>query len=131
MQRLVSLLLALLVVGVYFTPMNEASEPKTDGAIVHNVYFTLKDKSDEKADALIASCKKYLKPQPGVIFFACGKVADFDRSVNDRDWEVGLHVIFADQEAHDRYQGDAEHKKFIEENKENWEKVRVFDTVGK
>jgi Stress responsive A/B Barrel Domain len=37
-------------------------------------------------------------------------------------------MVFASKEAHDQYQEHPKHLKFIEENKENWEKVRVFDT---
>ena len=44
--------------------------------------------------------------------------------MNDRDWDVALHLVFADKAAHDKYQDHPEHLKFIEENKANWEKVR-------
>ena len=33
------------------------------------------------------------------------------------------------QAAHDAYQDDATHDKFIEENKANWAGVRVFDSL--
>jgi hypothetical protein len=39
-----------------------------------------------------------------------------------------LHVIFKTQADHDAYQVHARHIQFIEENKPNWKKVRVFDT---
>lgn len=107
-----------------------AADPE-ETPIVHNVYFKLKDGSPAKVDALVAACNKYLRPQPGVVFFACGSLSELDRPVNDRDWDVGLHVVFKNRAAHDVYQQDAMHLKFIEENKENWDKVRVFDTVGK
>lgn len=101
------------------------------GSIVHDVYFKLKDRSAEKAQVLVGLCKKYLAPQPGVTFFAAGVLAaDLDREVNDRDWDVGLHVVFVDRAAHDAYQKDPQHLKFIEEGKANWDKVRVFDTVA-
>ena len=52
------------------------------------------------------------------------------REVNDRDWDVGLHIIFTDQAAHDAYQLSAAHHQFIAENKASWRKVRVFDSVA-
>jgi hypothetical protein len=55
-------------------------------------------------------------------------VADLDRPVNDRMFDVGLHVIFADRAAHDAYQVHERHIKFIEANKPTWRQVRVFDT---
>jgi len=108
-----------------------AQQGKQEGpAIIHNVYFKLKDRTPAHVQKLIASCQKYLSKQPGVTYFACGGVSELDRPVNDRDWDVGLHVVFVNRAAHDTYQTDAQHLQFINENKENWEKVRVFDTNG-
>ena len=56
----------------------------------------------------------------------CG--AELDRDVNDRDWDVGLHLVFETKAAHDAYQDDATHNRFIDEMKPNWSKVRVFDS---
>jgi hypothetical protein len=95
--------------------------------LVHDVYFLLKDRSPAACDALIASCRKYLTDHPGTVFFAVGVLSDLARPVNDRDFDVGLHVIFRDRAAHDAYQTDPRHLQFIEENKASWAKVRVFD----
>lgn len=97
--------------------------------LAHMVYFTLKNKSAEAIDALVASCKEYLTGHPGTVFFAAGTLTpDLQRDVNDRDFDVALHVVFATREDHDRYQQDKRHLQFIEANKSNWEKVRVFDS---
>ena len=48
--------------------------------------------------------------------------------VNDRDFDVALHIVFKDRAAHDQYQDAPRHKQFIDENKDNWKKVRVFDS---
>ena len=98
--------------------------------LAHNVYFSLKDNSAAGRQKLIAACNKYLSKHPGTVFFAAGVLAeDLKREVNDRDFDVGLHIVFDSQAAHDKYQDAALHKQFIEENKENWKKVRVFDSV--
>ena len=98
--------------------------------LCHNVYFTLKDSSQASIDALIAACRKYLTVQPGIVSFYCGQLdSTLDRSVNDRAWQVGLHVVFSDRTAHDAYQADAAHNKFIAEMKPNWSNVRVFDSL--
>ena len=87
--------------------------------LCHNVFFTLTDKSPAAVNALVAACRKYLTVQPGIVFFCCGKVdATLDRDVNDRDWDVGLHLVFTDRTAHDAYQEDATHNQFIAERKE-------------
>src|SRR5256885_5436819 len=55
----------------------------------------------------------------------------FRSEVNDREFDVALHLVFKDKAAHDKYQDHPRHAKFIEENKGNWKKVRVFDSVVK
>jgi len=98
--------------------------------LAHNVYFKLNDASDAAKAKLIQACKKYLAKHPGTLYFACGTLAkDLDRPVNDRDFDVGLHLVFESQTAHDAYQVASLHEKFIEENKANWKKVRVFDSI--
>ena len=95
----------------------------------HDVYFTLKDNSPKARQDLVDACKKYLSKHPGEVFFAAGMLAeDLRREVNDRDWDVGLHIVFKDLAAHDKYQEAERHKQFIEEGKANWKKVRVFDS---
>lgn len=96
--------------------------------LVHNVYFALKESNDANRRKLVEACDRYLSDHPGTVFYAAGTVSELDRPVNDRDWDVGLHVIFKDRASHDAYQDAPKHLKFIEENKDTWSKVRVFDT---
>jgi hypothetical protein len=96
--------------------------------LAHNVYFALQDNSAEAKQALIEASKKYLTDHPGIVLFAVGELADYEREVNDRDFDVSLHVTFKDRAAHDAYQADGQHLEFIAAMKENWKKVRVFDT---
>ena len=96
--------------------------------LTHNVFFALKDNSADATGALVASCRKYLTDHPGTAFFAVGTLSDLDREVNDRQFDVALHVIFESREAHDAYQKHARHLEFIAENKESWKMVRVFDS---
>lgn len=98
--------------------------------LAHNVFFKLKDNSPAKVAELVAACKKYLNVQPGIVFFAAGTLcADLTREVNDRNWDVGLHLVFDTKESHDAYQDDPTHNRFIDENKANWSAVRVFDSL--
>jgi hypothetical protein len=103
-----------------------ASEPM----LAHNVYFSLEDNSAEAKKKLVAACKKHLTKHPGTVFFAAGTVAEeLNRPVNDRDFDVALHIVFKDKASHDKYQEAPLHKQFIEENQANWKKVRVFDSL--
>ena len=95
----------------------------------HNVFFRLKDQSDAAKTRLLDACQEFLSGHEGTIYFAAGLVAeDLDRPVNDLDWDIGLHVLFASRAAHDAYQVHPRHKQFIEQNQDNWEQVRVFDS---
>ncbi|MCA8987252.1 MAG: Dabb family protein [Planctomycetaceae bacterium] len=97
--------------------------------LAHIVYFTLNDASDAACDQLVDACHKYLKDHPGVEFFAAGRLGEeFNREVNDKGYDVSLHVYFTDKAAHDAYQTVEDHLTFIAENKANWKKVRVFDS---
>ena len=94
----------------------------------HMVYFTLKDKSPANVEKMLQACRKYLTGHPGTKFFAVGTlVPDLTRPVNQLDFDVALQLIFDSREAHDTYQVAPRHVQFIEENKANWEKVRVYD----
>jgi hypothetical protein len=98
--------------------------------LAHNVYFTLHDNSEAAIAALVAACKKYLAKHPGVVFFAAGTLQpELDRPVNDRSFDVALHVVFDSLASHDAYQDAPLHHQFIAENKPNWKQVRVFDSA--
>jgi hypothetical protein len=92
------------------------------------VYFTLKDKSPAAIQGMIEACKKHLTGHPGTIFFGVGTlVPDLVRPVNDREFDIALQVVFDSRASQDAYQVHPRHVQFIEENKPNWAKVRVFD----
>ena len=103
---------------------------KEETQIAHIVYFTLNDNSQTAKGALVTACRKHLTKHPGEVFFRAGtRGAEFKRAVNDLDFDVALHIVFENTAAYDRYESAPRHKQFIEENKANWKKVRVFDSV--
>ena len=123
-------LLAALALALGSSAVGTADEKKP--LIGHMVYFKLKDNSPAARAKLVAACDKYLADHDGVVFYSAGVIGDdFKRDVNDRDWDVALHLVFTDKAAHDKYQDHKEHLKFIEENKANWSKVRVYDSEMK
>jgi Stress responsive A/B Barrel Domain len=96
--------------------------------LAHSVFFSLHDRSAAAIEKMLGDCRKYLRGHPGTVYFACGTLnPNLSRPVNDRDFDVALHVIFESQQAHDDYQDSAIHHTFISENKPNWRLVRVFD----
>ena len=97
--------------------------------LAHHVFFTLKDPSDEARQKLLAACNQYLDDHEGLVGFSIGtRDTELDREVN-QSFDVSLHCIFADRPAHDRYQTAPRHLQFIEENKDSWAEVRVFDST--
>ena len=61
--------------------------------VAHNVFFKLTDNAPNHVDALVSACHQYLNVQPGIVFFAAGKLcAELKRAVNDLNWDVGLHL---------------------------------------
>lgn len=120
---------SLSVLALALSFLGAAPPARAEKALAHDVYFALKDPSREARARLVAACQKYLTGHEGTIFFAVGTVAaELDRPVNDREFDVSLHVYFKDMAAHDRYQEAPRHKQFIEEQQANWKKVRVFDS---
>jgi Stress responsive A/B Barrel Domain len=96
--------------------------------LAHNVFFSLIDPSESAVQKLLGDCRKFLSKQPGILFFACGTPnQQLTRPVNDRDFDVALHIVFESQETHDAYQDAPSHHQFISENKPTWKLVRVFD----
>jgi hypothetical protein len=75
--------------------------------LAHSVFFSLNDRSEAAIQKMLGDCRKYLTSHPGILFFACGTPnQELTRPVNDRDFEVALHIVF---------------------DKANWRQVRVFD----
>jgi quinol monooxygenase YgiN len=95
--------------------------------LAHTVFFRLKDRSPAAVAALVAACREHLTGHPGEVAFSVGTLADYDRHVNDREWDVFLLVVFESRAAHDAYQTAPRHQQFIAENATGWAKVRVFD----
>ena len=132
MRKLITVLLIVgLFAGGWLFGARSTSEAggKGNPMLAHMVYFSLKDTSAEAKDKLVAACKKHLSGHQGEVFFAAGTLCeDLKREVNDRDFDVALHLVFKDKAAQDQYQTAARHEEFIKENKDNWKKVRVFDS---
>jgi hypothetical protein len=100
--------------------------------IVHNVYFSLKDKSEEAKQTLVANCYNFTSKIPYIEYMAAGVLYEAGhRPVNDRDFEVHLLVILPDAAKLDEYGVAPSHLEFIEKNSANWTGVRVFDADSK
>lgn len=132
MNRTFVLLSFVLVTAIGWLATSDrtaTAAPKSGPNISHDVFFTLKDDSPAARQALIDGCKKYLVDHDGVLFFSVGTLTkELNRPVNDRDFDVALHMVFRDRAAHDAYQVSPRHQDFVAANSDAFEKVRVFDS---
>ena len=109
-----------------------ADDKKAKGPmLVHNVFFSLKDRTAAGKEKFTQACKKHLTKHDGEVFFSAGPLAeDLKRDLNDVEFDVALTIVFEDKAAHDKYQDHPRHQAFIKENRELWKKVRVFDNYA-
>jgi len=99
-------------------------------ALLHNVFFTLKDSSPVMKQKLVDDCYAYLSSVSGALSFSAGTRAEHHtRDVNDTQFHVALTILFDSVASHDAYQEWGRHKEFITANNNNWSQVRVFDSI--
>lgn len=114
-----------ILIAVAVLAQSHAADPQ----FAHMVYFKLKESTGDAKEKLVVGCKKLLSEHEGTVYFAAGVLAeDMKRDVNDRDFDVSLHLVFKNKAAHDTYHSHPRHTKFIEEYSDMWESVRVFDS---
>ena len=108
----------------------EGQAVKKEGPqLAHMVFFSLKDNSPAEVQKLVDACNKYLTKHEGEVFYAVGTLAkDLKGNVNDLDFNVALHIVFASREAHDKYQDSERHQQFKKEMTGKYNQVRVFDS---
>ncbi len=96
--------------------------------IMHTVYIWLKeDLSEADEQAFVQSCKS-LSTIESVKRLRMGKPSNTEnREVVDQSYSYGMNIEFVDLAAHDAYQVDPIHLKFIEDHKDKWTKVVVYD----
>jgi len=108
-----------------------AEVPAADPQLTHAVFFELNDDSDAAIEALVEACYEFLAPHDGIVHFSAGaRHTDYQREVNDLDFDVALTIVFENTAAQDAYQVTEPHLQFIDEFNQNWASVRVFDSVA-
>ena len=104
---------------------------KTKETFVHHVYFWLKNPHNEADKAKLIEGLEKLAKVPQIKMAHIGIPASTNRSVIDRSYAVSWLLFFENIEDEEIYQKHPIHLKFIEENSHLWEKVIVYDSVGK
>jgi hypothetical protein len=110
-------------------PDRRVSRRKTAMAVSHDVFFSLNDNSPQARKRFIALGKRYLTDHPGTLWFTMGPLAEeMKREVNDRGFDVALHLVFKNKAALDQYAVSERHQTFIKHTRASWKSVRVFDS---
>jgi len=127
-RPLAALALAATLAAGCAGPKAIATEPG-ERWLSHAVYFDLADDSPAACAQLEADCWDLLSELPGIRFFATGTLASsLDREVNDRGFDVALHVCFETRADHDVYQVSKPHQELLARYGDKFAGVRVFDS---
>ena len=111
------------------SPASASDVAGKSGQLAHIVFFTLVESNEANRAKLVEACKKYLAGHEGLVYFGVGVNApEYDRAVNDRDYDVALHLVFETAQHQDVYQTHPRHLAFVEVCKGMWKRVRVFDS---
>lgn len=126
---------AALVAGTVMTTLvNSETEAniKEDAPLsfVHHVFFWLKDSKNKKDhDKLLAGLKglgkiEYIK----MSHIGLPSVNNFDKAVTDASYSFSVLLIFDNKADEEKYLVHPLHKKFIDDHKNLWSKVVVYDS---
>ena len=107
-----------------------AGEVGIEGALIHHVFFWLKEPKNELHKKQLVKALNDLLQVKTIKLSHIGFPAGTEsRDVVDHSYSVSYMVIFDDQAGQDAYQVDPIHTKFVEENQHLWSKVVVYDSI--
>jgi hypothetical protein len=96
--------------------------------LVHTVYFWLKEGLSDQDKAQFRAGVQTLAEIESTTSTFIGKPATTEpRPIIDRSYDLGLTVVLEDLAAHDEYQADPIHLKFIEDCAHLWDRVKIYD----
>ncbi len=109
----------------------DAGEIKLEGALVHHVYFWLKEPENENHKQQLLKALNELIKVKNIKLSHIGLPAGTEnRDVVDHSYSVSYMVMFDSQADQNSYQVDPIHLKFVEENQHLWKKVVVYDSTN-
>ena len=96
--------------------------------LVHTVFFWLKpDLSEDETTQFQAGVESLATIESTEQVLIGTPANTIKRPVVDDSYDCSLTVVLRDIEAHDLYQEDPIHLKFVEECAHLWEKVKIYD----
>ncbi len=95
--------------------------------LIHTVFFWLKSDLDAAQRTAFQRGVDSLAGIKCADAVYIGTPAATDRPVVDRSYDISLTVLMKDMAVHDAYQIDPLHKKFLEEFRDYWERIVIYD----
>nr|WP_298994737.1 Dabb family protein [uncultured Allomuricauda sp.] len=128
--RIIMFLLLGIVCNEVFS-QNKEDIKTFDPAFAHTVYFWFKNPNDADGRTKFeASLKKFLRDSKFAKTNFIGVPPKSTREVVDDSFTYSLIVTFDSAESQEGYQKEDAHLLFIEECKDLWDKVVVYDSYG-
>src|SRR5690606_24795489 len=133
-KKMKTKILTLLLVGMISVMSNSQKSDDSntfDHTFAHVFFFWFKNPDSQAYRATFeASCKKFLDNSQDAKTKFIGKPPKATRDVVDDSFTYSLVVSFESAEDQAAYQTEPPHLVFIEECKDLWEKVIVYDSEG-
>jgi hypothetical protein len=112
------------------TKNSMAGEIKLQGALIHHVFFWLKEPENvAHKKQLIEALNKLIKVKTIKLSHIGLPAGTEQRDVVDHSYSVSYMAMFDSKEDQASYQVDPIHLKFVEENSHLWSKVVVYDSI--
>ena len=110
--------------------LTAATNVTCEPGLIHSVFFWLKeDLSESDRAAFLEGCRSLSKVSTIKNCYIGPPASTEDRNVVDHSYSYALLVHFDDQAGQDAYQTDPIHLKFVEDHKDKWTKVIVYDNT--
>ena len=124
-------LVACCVLSANWSAREISAEKKTAGraGFVHTVIFYLKkDVPDSTVDTVIADARDLLSQVPAVRGLKVGRRSErSNESRNDKEFQIGLLVLFDGYDGLQEYMQHPKHKEFVARHLKKFENIKVFD----
>ncbi len=132
LEKSTAALAAGTLMNTFTDTQAEAATHKGEIPFVHHVFFWLKDTKNKKDhDQLLAALKglgkiEYIK----MVHIGSPSINDFDKPVTDASYSFSVMIVFNSKAEEEKYLVHPLHKKFIDDNKNLWSKVVVYDSIA-
>ena len=109
----------------------QATTHQGEMPFIHHVFFWLKDAKNDKDHAQLLAALKELGKIEHIKMAHIGSpsISEFDKPVTDASYSFSVMLVFNSKAEEEKYLVHPLHKKFIDENKNLWSKVVVYDSV--